>query len=113
MLYFEGMTLPPIYTLEEPWRNNERRVSCVPKGTYECKPHTGLRFQNVWRLHGVPNRDAILIHAGNTTDDIEGCILIGMDHGVLRNKRAVLRSGEALKELQRVALNKTFTLIID
>lgn len=66
------------YTLEEPDRNNERRVSCIPEGRYYCVPHSGARFKNVWRLLNVPGRDAILIHAGNTIADTEGCILVGL-----------------------------------
>jgi len=75
-LVYNGKTL--CYTLEEPWRNNQPRVSCIPQGRYLCTPHNGARFKNVWILHDVPQRSAILIHAGNTLADTEGCILVGM-----------------------------------
>src|SRR5687768_683111 len=92
-------------TLEEPWRPNskgpggQRRnvklgilESCVPDGDYVLKPHTGTLFKNVYRLsnhdlgvYDLPNelpsqewgRASVLIHNGNTTDDIIGCLLIG------------------------------------
>jgi len=113
MLGSNDYDLPPLYTLEEPWKNNERKISCVPKGVYKCVPHQGTRFKNVWRLENVPNRDAILIHMGNSVTDIEGCILVGMEHGLLRGKKAVLRSGEAIGIMkQRIGVRETFMLEI-
>lgn len=102
----------PIYTLEEPWMHNQRGISCIPAGDYLCTPHTGLKFQDVWRLNDVPNRTAILIHAGNTTEDIEGCILVGLEHGKLRNKHAVLRSRLALDILRDTIGKNPFRLTI-
>lgn len=102
----------PIYTLEEPWMHNKRGMSCIPTGEYICTPHDGAKFKNVWRLLDVKDRTAILIHAGNTTADIEGCILVGFDHGIFRGKRAVLRSKLAI-ELMREEIGKNpFRLII-
>jgi hypothetical protein len=98
------------YTLEDPDNNNERGISCIPEGEYLCVPHNG-RFKNVWRLEGVPNRDAILIHAGNTIDDTHGCILVGRKMGTLNNLPAVLESRDALNDLRK-RLPKSFTLTI-
>lgn len=64
-------------TLEDPWNNNKRNISCIPTGLYNCVPHSGPSFQNVWRLLEVPGRSDILIHAGNTEADTRGCILLG------------------------------------
>ena len=72
-------------TLELPWKNNERRVSCIPIGTYEIKEHTSPKFGwSLW-LQDVPNRTAILIHRGNYTRDILGCILPGLYHTDIDN----------------------------
>lgn len=96
MLYVDGADLPPIYTLEEPWKDNQRKISCIPPGKYVCRPHEGIKFKSVWQLQDVPGRDAILIHAGNTTMDVEGCILVGLEHGILDGREAVLKSRQAL-----------------
>lgn len=102
----------PIYTLEEPWMHNKRGISCVPLGRYLCTRHDGTRFQNVWKLNDVPERSAILIHNGNTVDHVEGCILVGFRHGVLKGKRAVLESTLALNYMRDTIGRNPFYLTI-
>jgi Family of unknown function (DUF5675) len=68
------------YTLELPWRDNLPGVSCIPTGTYPVVIAWSNRFQKLMpRLIGVPGRDGILIHSGNTRADTEGCILLGKE----------------------------------
>lgn len=86
------------FTLEEPWRDNQKKISCIPKGIYQCVPHNGAHFKNVWHVTGVQNRDAILIHAGNTLADTEGCILVGQ----VRTEGGVGQSQAALKKLREI-----------
>lgn len=70
--------LPKYVTLEDPWMDNERNVSCIPIGVYKAKvvksPSKGLK---VWELQNVPDRTHIQIHIGNSQFDTDGCILIG------------------------------------
>lgn len=99
-IIYDAMWSPLCFTLEEPWKDNKKGISCIPTGTYKCVPHNGTRFKDVWRLENVPNRKAILIHNGNTTDDIEGCILTGKYFGKLRGKKAVMSSQIALNQLK-------------
>lgn len=64
-------------SLELPWLNNQRRISCIPEGEYIAIKHKSPKFgQSLW-LQNVPNRSEILIHRGNFYRDILGCILIG------------------------------------
>lgn len=116
-LTIDGHPDVKLYTLEEPWRDNRRKVSCIPAGTYECVPHNWdisdkFRFNRVWRVNHVPNRDAILIHKGNTVKDIEGCILVGTQRGVIDDLRAVLNSRAAIDMLRGIIGNRTFRLTI-
>lgn len=64
-------------TLELPWLNNAKQVSCIPIGVYECSKRFSDKFGYHFCVKNVPNRDFILIHQGNTKNDIKGCILVG------------------------------------
>lgn len=111
MMRVEGMNYPPIYTLERPWLDNRRLESCIPEGTYRCTPFNGQRFKNVWQVVDVPNRTAILFHAGNVVREIQGCILVGFGLGYLRDEAAVLRSGDAI-DFMRKHFPPTFNLTV-
>lgn len=70
-------------TLELPWRGNQRGISCIPEGTYECKvAHSPSRGYPVYWLQDVPGRQDVQIHIGNYPKDIRGCILLGRERGV-------------------------------
>jgi len=66
------------YTLELPWENNAKNISCIPAGSYKGI----LRYDKSdgWRiqLENVPDRDGVQIHMGNYTKQIKGCVLVGM-----------------------------------
>ncbi len=69
-----------LFTLEDPWLDNARDISCIPVGVYRCLMTMSRRWQKMMpEILNVPNRDHIRIHGGNTTDDTEGCILLGME----------------------------------
>jgi Family of unknown function (DUF5675) len=102
---------PLCVTCEDPWNDNKPNISCIPEGTYQCVPHDGAKYKNVWRLENVPGRDAILIHNGNTTNNTEGCILVGSALGYLIGKPAVLNSVMTLNKLRKI-LPDNFTLTI-
>jgi len=67
-------------SLELPWRDNNVRVSCIPDGTYKVIQHTSPKFGWCLWLQDVPGRSEILIHQGNYTRQIHGCILPGILH---------------------------------
>lgn len=87
-------------TLEEPWNDNIPHISSIPTGLYLCVHHEGAKFSDVWEITGVQGRAAILIHTGNTTDDIEGCVLVGTRQGSIKGKTAVTQSREAMNRLR-------------
>lgn len=64
-------------TLELPWKENQRNVSCIPVGTYVCRRALSPRFNETFEITGVRGRDHILFHSGNKTRDTEGCVLVG------------------------------------
>ena len=79
-LYCEGEWL--CYTLENTWKNNERRVSCIPEGTYPLTTKEYGRFYDKYQmpipiLEDTEPRSEILLHPGNFAKDTLGCILVG------------------------------------
>lgn len=102
--------LPITLSLELPWVSNERRISCIPSGIYLVKPHTSQQFPGCYEIMNVPQRDHILIHPGNTTDDILGCICPGAYYGTLKGKPAVLRSKDAMDKLREYVGGQGFEL---
>lgn len=75
-------------TLELPWRENQRRISCIPEGAYslELVPSplvtrlSGGKHRQAWEITNVIGRSHILIHQGNYTHNTEGCLLVGSTH---------------------------------
>jgi hypothetical protein len=103
---------PICLTLEDPPNNNSVGNSCINPGTYNCLPHNGKNFKDVWILQNVPGRSAILIHNGNTIQDTRGCILVGLSIGTIEGQPAILNSLAALN-LLRKTLPTNFTLTIE
>ena len=68
-------------TLENPYINNERNISCIPAGAYKVRLRLARESATRDYLHllvqDVPNRTYILFHRGNTAKDTRGCILVG------------------------------------
>lgn len=71
-----------LFTCEDDWRTNQPNVSCIPPGVYALKRVQSPKFGNTFEITGVPGRSRILLHAGNTEEDTEGCVLVGLSLGV-------------------------------
>jgi len=57
---------PPFaLTLEREWHLNERNISCIPAGNYQCKRVQSPKFGNTFEVKDVPHRSHILFHKGN------------------------------------------------
>ena len=67
-------------TLELPYLNNKKNISCIPPGEYFVRKHDSPMFGKVFHVFEVPGRSEILIHKGNySSSDTEGCILVGKE----------------------------------
>tara|TARA_R110001583_G_scaffold22800_10_gene85133 strand:+ start:305 stop:739 length:435 start_codon:yes stop_codon:yes gene_type:complete len=70
-------------TLENPWKDNQRNISCIPEGEYKVRLRLARESATRDYLHllvqDVPNRDWILFHRGNSAKDTSGCILVGLN----------------------------------
>ena len=83
-------------TLENPYINNERRISCIPAGQYKVRLRTARESASRDYLHllvqDVPNRKWILLHRGNYASDTNGCVLVGLGtkHNKVNNSRLAM-----------------------
>ena len=80
----------------------------VPPGTYLCK--RGIHQLKQWeairdvrRQYGIPGHTGILFHTGNTDQDSEGCILLG----VMAYEDRLFNSKVAFERFMRFLSNVT------
>lgn len=70
--------------------------TAIPFGTYKVKITYSNRFKtNLPLLIDVPEFEAIRIHAGNTSEDTHGCLLVGEN----KIKATLINSKETLRRL--------------
>ena len=96
-------------TLEPIWRNYDGgemkipRKSAIPEGSYRVVVTKSQRFRKYLPLLvGVPGFEGVRIHAGNTSRDTEGCILVGQNLQVGK----VLWSRITLEKLMKLIENE-------
>lgn len=100
-------------TLELPWLGNKRTISCIPEGKYNWEIRYSARFGKHIHIKDVKDRTLILIHVGNTTSEIAGCVIIGTKRGKIKNKEAVMNSRKAMITLlQKIGDTKKGTITI-
>ena len=73
--FFLGKTVQ-LATIELPWLDNNKNVSCIPAGNYDImRDYSGAHRYFI--IADVPGRTNIEMHTGNYTHQTEGCILVG------------------------------------
>lgn len=69
----DGLAL--CHTIELPWEENAKRISCIPEGRYELVKRYSPKFKWHLQVCGVPERDGILMHPANDAmKELKGCI---------------------------------------
>lgn len=72
-------------TLELPWKDNQKNVSCIPAGDYRMKSRRSKKYGRHYHILSpdggeISGRSLILIHHGNYNRDTKGCVLVGKSH---------------------------------
>jgi hypothetical protein len=93
-IYDEDTEVYQCRTLELPYLENHKNISCIPPGEYKCERITSVKFGLCFLVNDVKDRSNILIHIGNYASeklileraimnslkkvDTLGCILPGL-----------------------------------
>jgi hypothetical protein len=122
-LYLDGVR--QCFTLEDAQREIVTRPvaewkiqnrTAIPKGTYRVVITHSNRFnRQLPLLLGVPGYTGIRIHAGNTSKDTEGCILVGNTWGktdFIGNSRSAM-ANLMVKLRDYLAAGKILTIKIE
>ena len=99
------------FTLERPWRDNKRNVSCVPEGEYDMAPYISQRHGKTWALvswccfansaHTLAHqRWGILFHPANNVAELQGCVAPGTRCFLEKDTATVLGSRHAMNLLR-------------
>lgn len=102
-------------TLELPDLNNQKMISCIPKGTYTVKKVFWPRkLKSFYQVQNVPNRSGIFIHEGNYFFNYEGCIGLGNSIADINKdgETDILNTLATIKAFEGFMGGKEFTLEI-
>lgn len=101
-------------SLELPWRNNQKNISCIPARNYCCSKRYSQKHGHHLIIEDVPNRSYILFHPFNHINETEGCIGVGSHFVYHKNfKSPVLQDSRKTLNLMLLELPDHFPLIIE
>jgi len=101
-------------TLELPWKDNARNISCIPEGTYTVVKRNTAKRGDHWHVLNVPGRTWILFHPANYVTQILGCIIPGQSHVDINGDGLldVNQSKMTLKQMNEAICEDSFILNI-
>jgi hypothetical protein len=128
-IYDEDTMVAQVKTLELPYLENHKDISCIPPGEYKCDRVTSKKFGICYILNDVPSRSNIIIHVGNYASermlleraimrnvkkvDTLGCILVGLRFFDLNGDNNIdVMDSKKCMEVLRIILPSKFVLII-
>lgn len=107
------------FTVELPWRENKRSISCIPEGEYTCQlryfsdPNHKWYQKSYYEVNSVPGRSAIFIHVANYPRDIQGCIGLGKTQAVdSHGERMITHSTQTINSFHSLLKGDDFILKI-
>jgi len=104
-----------IHTVERPWHDNQRFISCIPEGEYLCKPGRynkgGYDAIDIVMPEDSP-RTLIKFHLANHPEELAGCIAPNMTLQFTNGKGRGINSKHAFNHLMALYGGKEFKLRI-
>lgn len=109
------------HTMELPWIQNEKGISCIPAGLYNLKPRKSPSQGNTFYLenekYGVSlsndtMRTYIQIDVANKASELRGCIAVGSEFGIHTGEQCVINSKETKSILMELLGNESHTIEI-
>ncbi len=95
MMHKDGFVEESFFSVECPWENNAPFLSCIPEGDYTLypaeSPSKGLQYHI-----GTATRTNCMFHVANKASELEGCIGLGVDLGILDSEWSVTNSRKAI-----------------
>jgi len=112
-----GRVLVHFCSLELPFLNNQKLISCIPEGGYDCTRIHSKKYGVCYLVEDVPDRSDILIHIGNFATgkkiDTSGCILVGLNFTDINDDGYVdVVSSTVAMNILRLLLPSKFKLTI-
>jgi uncharacterized protein DUF5675 len=92
-------TVPFAVTLERTYDDNQVKID---SGIYNCRRTVYHRGNYATFEILVPGHSRILFHKGNVESELEGCVAVGEEFGILDGKPAILQSGRGFSELMKL-----------
>ncbi len=112
--YVNGSEKMRFKTMELPWKNNQRRISCIPAGRYKVVHRRSQKYKLHFHITDVPDRSYILIHPANFSRQLMGCIAPGRTFADIDGDglKDVTHSGDTMNKLLSV-MPESFEIIIE
>lgn len=102
------------FAIELPWRENRKRISCIPEGTYTMRKRYSAKHKWHYIIENVPNRSLILFHPANHAQkELLGCIAPVtkiIKEGIGEQSRKAMQ--KLMEELEKRKINGTVKLVI-
>ena len=107
VIFFNGVRICD--SIELPWCNNQRGISCIPEGSYSISQRRSRKYgPHLW-IRNVPGRELILIHpANNALKELKGCIapvseITGLGMGI-SSRKAMRKLFEVVRKEREIWL---------
>lgn len=100
-------------TLELPYKDNQRNISCIPVGVYPCRWTLSYRMNTMtYEVTQVPNRSGIRIHSANYFSQLLGCIALGTTLADINHdgEQDAINSRATVKKFSEVMQKTDFNL---